>query len=170
MFGVLTSEQSRQMAAGINWGSLQYLPVRLPHSLPWFSWFPSTGALMRCAVLLDFLRRTHLKHQWNFILFLLFHDTFVANLSFRTCACKKVKAKSYLHKYNIIENPKCSCNKGQQTVDHIIYNCSLQEQERERLKVVITRSEQWPVSKNKLVLKYYKNFKQFTDNIVLNKE
>jgi hypothetical protein len=55
-------------------------------------------------------------------------------------------------------------------VDHIIYNCSLQEQERERLKAVITRSEQWPVSKNKLVLIYYKNFKQFTDNIVLNKE
>jgi hypothetical protein len=61
-------------------------------------------------------------------------------------------------------------HKGEQTVDHIIYNCNLQEQERERLKAVITRSEQWPVSKNKLVLKYYKNFKQFTDNIVLNKE
>jgi hypothetical protein len=49
-------------------------------------------------------------------------------------------------------------------VDHIIYNCSLQEQERERLKAVITRSEQWTVSKNKLVLKYYKNFKQIKDN------
>jgi hypothetical protein len=55
-------------------------------------------------------------------------------------------------------------------VDHIIYSCNLQEQERERLKAVITRSEQWPVSKNKLVLKYYKNFKQLTDNIELNNE
>jgi hypothetical protein len=70
----------------------------------------------------------------------------------------------------MLENPKCSCNKGKQTVDHIIYSCNLQEQERDRLKVVITRSEQWPVSKNKLVQKYYKNFKKFTDNIVLNKE
>jgi len=61
---------------------------------------------------------------------------------------------SYLHKYNIIENLKCSCNKGEQTMDHIIYSCNLQEQERDRLKAVITRSEQWPVSKNKLVLKY----------------
>jgi len=78
--------------------------------------------------------------------------------------------KTYLHKFNIIENPKCSCDKGEQTVDHIIYSCNLHEQERDRLKAVITRSEQWPVSKNKLVLKYYKNFKQFTDNIVLNKE
>jgi hypothetical protein len=40
----------------------------------------------------------------------------------------------------------------------------------ERLKAVITRSGQWPVSKNKPVLEYYKNHKQFTDNIVLNKE
>jgi len=78
--------------------------------------------------------------------------------------------KTYLHKYKIIENPECSCDKGEQTVDCIIYGCNLQEQERDRLKAVITRSEQWPVSKNKLVLKYYRNFKQFRDNIVLNKE
>jgi hypothetical protein len=78
--------------------------------------------------------------------------------------------KSYLHKFKIIVNPKCSCNKGEQTVDHIIYSFSLQEQERESLKAEITRSEQWPVSKNKLTLKYYKHFKQFTDSIVLNKE
>jgi hypothetical protein len=78
--------------------------------------------------------------------------------------------KTYLHKYKILENPKCSCNKGEQMVDHIIYSCNLQEQERDKLKAVITRSEQWSVSKIKLVQKYYKNFKQFTDNIVLNKE
>jgi hypothetical protein len=50
--------------------------------------------------------------------------------------------KTYLHKYNIIENPKCSCNKGEQTVDHIIYSRNLQEQERDRIRAVITRSEQ----------------------------
>jgi hypothetical protein len=76
--------------------------------------------------------------------------------SFTTLVTGHGNIKSYLHKYNIIENPKCSCNKREQTVDHIIYNCSLQEQARERLKAVITRSEKWPVSKNKLLLKYYK--------------
>jgi len=78
--------------------------------------------------------------------------------------------KTYLHKFKIIENPKFPCNKGDQTVDHIIYSCKLQEQERDRLKAAITKSEQWPVSKNKLALKYYDNFQRFTDNIVLNKE
>jgi hypothetical protein len=57
-----------------------------------------------------------------------------------------------------------------QTVDHIIYSCKIQEHERYILKAAIKRSEQWPVTKDKLILKYYDNFKQFTDNTVLNKE
>jgi hypothetical protein len=61
--------------------------------------------------------------------------------------------KTYLHKYKIIENSKCPCNKGEHTVDHKIYGYNFQEQERDRIKAVITRSEQWTVSKNKLVLK-----------------
>ena len=78
--------------------------------------------------------------------------------------------KTCLHKFKIIETPKFPCNKGDQTVDHIIYSFKLQEQERYRLQAAITKSEQWPVSKNKLVLKYYDNFKRFTDHIVLGKE
>lgn len=82
--------------------------------------------------------------------------------------------KNYLHKFKIIDNPQCNCNKGEQTVDHIIYECELQEQERNKMKTVISKSnsksEQWPISKNKLVMEYYKEFKQFTDNIVLNEE
>jgi hypothetical protein len=78
--------------------------------------------------------------------------------------------QTYLYKYKIIQNPMCSCNKGEQTVDRIIFDCKLQEHERDRLKAVVTRSEKWPVSKDTLGLKYYKNFKQFTDNIVLNYE
>ena len=78
--------------------------------------------------------------------------------------------KTYLHKFETIDNPTCPCNKGDQKVDHIIYSCKLQEQERDRVKAATTRSEKWPVSKHKLALKYYDNFKRFKDNIVLNKE
>jgi hypothetical protein len=73
--------------------------------------------------------------------------------NFTTIVTGHGNIKTYLHKYKILENPTCSCNKGEQTVDHIIYSCNLQEQERDRLKAVITRSEQWPVSKIKLVQK-----------------
>ena len=47
-------------------------------------------------------------------------------------------------------------------------SCDLHEKERDKLVAVITRTEQWPVSKSKMMLKYYKDFKQFTDRIVLN--
>ena len=48
---------------------------------------------------------------------------------------------SYLQKFNIMENPVCPCNKGDQTVDHIIYSCALHEKERNRLKAAIHRPE-----------------------------
>jgi len=55
-------------------------------------------------------------------------------------------------------------------VHHTIYSCKLQEQDRERIAAAITRSEQWPVSRHKLALKYCDNFKRYTGSIVLNKE
>jgi hypothetical protein len=38
------------------------------------------------------------------------------------------------------------------------------------LKAAVIRSESWPVRKDILGIKYYKNFKKFMDNILLNKE
>jgi hypothetical protein len=88
---------------------------------------------------------------------------------FTASATRHGNIKPNLHKYNIIEKPKCSWDK-EKTVDCTIYSCNLQEQERDRLIAVITRSEQRAVRKNKLVIKQYKKFKVFTDNLVLNKE
>ena len=78
--------------------------------------------------------------------------------------------KTYLFKYKIIESPMCYCKKGEQSVDHILFDCKLLEQDRDRLKAEVTWSESWPVSKDKLSIKFYKNFKEFTNNIILNKE
>ena len=77
---------------------------------------------------------------------------------------------SYLHKFKITENPGCPCNKGNQTVDHIIYSCGLHEQERKRLKAATHKSGKWPASKNTLPTKYYKHYKLSTDTIVMNTE
>jgi hypothetical protein len=90
--------------------------------------------------------------------------------NFTTTVTGHGNINSYLHKFKIIENPGCPCNKGDQTVDHIIYSCGLHEQERERLETAIRSSGKWPASKNTLATKYYKHFKLFTDSIVMNKE
>jgi len=62
----------------------------------------------------------------------------------------------------------CPCKKGNQTVDNILFNCTFLEQERDKLKAVVTRTENRPVSYNKLSIKYYKNFKEYIDKIIWN--
>jgi hypothetical protein len=38
--------------------------------------------------------------------------------------------KTYLYKYKIIDSPNCSCQEGDQSVDHILFDCKLLEQDR----------------------------------------
>ena len=45
----------------------------------------------------------------------------------------------------------CPCKNGEQTTDHILYDCELVEQERDRLKAAVLRSENWPVSRDILI-------------------
>jgi len=78
--------------------------------------------------------------------------------------------KAYLHKYKIIGDPMCPCRKGPQTVQHIIFDCPLLEKEREKLKAVVTRTENWPVNCNKLGVQFHKKFKEYVDNISWSEE
>ena len=39
--------------------------------------------------------------------------------------------KAYLHRFKIIESPDCPCGGGNQTVDHIIFECSFLQDKRE---------------------------------------
>jgi hypothetical protein len=74
-----------------------------------------------------------------------------------------------LFKYKIKDSPICSCKKGEQTIDHIIFDCELVEKERDRLKAAVLRSENWPVNKHTLINKYSKEFKKFTDSLSFDK-
>ena len=65
------------------------------------------------------------------------------------------------------QSPKCTCEEGDQSVDHILFDFKLLERDRVRLKAEVTRSENWPVSRDKLGIKFYKYFKEFTGNIKL---
>ena len=78
--------------------------------------------------------------------------------------------KAYLYKYKIIDDPTCPCRKGPQTVQHIIFDCPLLQKEREKPKAVVARTENWPVSCNKLGVQYHKKFKEYVDNIIWNEE
>jgi len=55
-------------------------------------------------------------------------------------------------------------------VQNIIFDCPLLENEREKLKAAVTRTENWPVSCKKLGVEYNKKFKEYVDNINWNEE
>lgn len=41
---------------------------------------------------------------------------------------------SYLHRFNIIEDPTCECGDAKETVTHFLLVCSLYERERDKLR------------------------------------
>jgi hypothetical protein len=40
--------------------------------------------------------------------------------------------KAYLHRFNISDERTCSCREGDQTSDHIFYDCARLKEERDR--------------------------------------
>ena len=86
--------------------------------------------------------------------------------NFTTTVTGHGNIKTYLFKYKIKDSLICTCKRGEQTKDHILYECELVEQERDRLKAAVLRSENRPVSKDMLINKYSKEFKNFTESII----
>ena len=85
--------------------------------------------------------------------------------NFTALATSYGNIKAYLHRFKIIESPDCPCGGGNQTVDHIIFECSILQDERERLIGKIARQDNWPVNKSKLGYEYIQQFKTFTNSI-----
>jgi hypothetical protein len=75
------------------------------------------------------------------------------------------KTKAYLHRFKIIESPECPCGGGNQTVDHIMYDCIKLQREREQLIHNFSNQHSWPVEKCDLVKKHTKHFMQFVNSI-----
>jgi hypothetical protein len=42
------------------------------------------------------------------------------------------KTKSHLHRFKIIQSPECSWANGDQTVDHLLFDCAKLDKEREK--------------------------------------
>jgi hypothetical protein len=75
-------------------------------------------------------------------------------------ACLCTHTHTHTHTHISLDSPLCSYKSGEQTLDHIIYDCKILDQERDRLKVAVLQSENWPVSKNKLINKFDISFKK----------
>ena len=76
------------------------------------------------------------------------------------------KTKSYLYRFKIEDEPMCPCNDGQQTSDHIIFECNIVEAQRSALiKQIMISGWSWPPAKDELITKYIKAFLSFVKSI-----
>jgi len=49
------------------------------------------------------------------------------------------KTRTYRHKFKTIESPECTCAKGNQTLNNLLYDCSKLNSEREKLIVYTSK-------------------------------
>jgi len=67
--------------------------------------------------------------------------------NFTALVTAHVKTKAYLHRFKITESPECPCDGANQTVDHLLYDCSKLQREREKLITNVSKQDSWPVKK-----------------------
>jgi ribonuclease HI len=79
------------------------------------------------------------------------------------------KTGAYLHQFKLLESAKCSCNKGDQTTDHLLYHCILLQQQREILEKDTLKHGIWPISKHDSITKHLKPFMKYTNSIDFDK-
>jgi hypothetical protein len=70
--------------------------------------------------------------------------------------------KSYLHRFKIIEAPNCPCGNGNQTTEHVLFDCGILQEDRERLIAAVAKTDNWPINKDKLIKNHYNAFAKFT--------
>jgi hypothetical protein len=64
------------------------------------------------------------------------------------------------------ENAECPCKKkGDQTVDHVLNQCSLLQKQRELLRNSVIKCGKLPVSRSELIMKHIKASLRFTESI-----
>jgi hypothetical protein len=76
------------------------------------------------------------------------------------------KTRSYLHRFKLADDPMCPCNEGQQTSDHIIFECNIFEAQRgSMIKKIVESGGFWPPAKDELTTNYLQAISIFVKSI-----
>jgi len=67
--------------------------------------------------------------------------------------------------WKIIEAPNCPRGNDNQTAEHILLECTILKEDRERLIAAVAKADNWPVNKEMLIKKHYKAFAKFTKQV-----
>ena len=74
----------------------------------------------------------------------------------------------YFFRFKIMDIPVCSCNEGEETVEHVTFTCSKFKSEREIMKAAVAKFVQSrPVTKHELIRRLKTRFTTFVNSIDL---
>jgi ribonuclease HI len=89
--------------------------------------------------------------------------------NFTTMVSGHGKTRACLHRFQLWERATCPCNKGDQTTDHMLYHCTLLQQQREIVEKGTLKHGIWPISKHDLITKHLNSFMKFTKSVDFDK-
>jgi hypothetical protein len=75
------------------------------------------------------------------------------------------KTRAYLRWFKVTDNTLCVCQQGDQTTDHLLYDCNLLEAQRGILRKNVTRNGQWPADKQELITNHLEPFLTYIESI-----
>ena len=73
--------------------------------------------------------------------------------------------RSYLHRFKIMDTPTCAWASSDQTIEHMLHECALINQERDSLISAVVKTDVWPIDKKRLIRKHYQPFVKFINKI-----
>jgi len=59
----------------------------------------------------------------------------------------------------------CACKQGDQTIDHLLYHCTLLDTQRGTLKKNVVNTGHWPATKQELITKHRDSLITFIESI-----
>jgi len=84
--------------------------------------------------------------------------------NFTTMVTGHRENRAYFHHFKITEQATCPCNNGDQTIDHLLYQCTLLHTPRERLRSKVLKIRNWAACKQELTVKRLNAFLTYTNS------
>ena len=75
------------------------------------------------------------------------------------------KTRAHLHQLNLRDEAKCICGKEEQTMDHLLLQCTKTSAQRELLKLQINKPMNLQANKIELITKHRKVYSAFIESI-----
>ena len=75
------------------------------------------------------------------------------------------KTRAYFHHFKLMEEATRPCNNGDQTIDNLLYQCTLLHTSREIPRNKVLKTGNRPANKQELTTKHLKAFLTYTNSI-----